>query len=350
VVKSTGLGVTELMLRYIVYRCLRDQEWKNRQVAIVTGPNIDLATKLIKRIKKLILLSEADFFGPSQETEVRYVTERYMGKSDPYIVLESTPNAPGRLFQTIENETDSIYKKMRLDYTVGLNKIYTDKEIERAKKSITFEREYNLKYLGHIGNSYHTEDILRATNYTYDPDFINPSSARVISCDPAYASSNFGLCITDVRDGRICVLLAEEHKHATSEQMLPYVYDLMQKYEPIDYVFVDGSQIDFIKGLKSMAGNEEVDYHAAIERYKKDKVDWTLCMIIQPFLFNTESKKRMLTHTRNTLEQGNLMIDKRFDILINALHNCSDSEGIIDKNFAGNDCLDSLMMCLQGYE
>jgi hypothetical protein len=49
-----------------------------------------------------------------------------------------------------------------LDYTYGLDKIYSLDEIEKAKKSPSFEREYNLKYLGVIGNVFHEKDIQRA--------------------------------------------------------------------------------------------------------------------------------------------------------------------------------------------
>jgi hypothetical protein len=37
--------------------------------------------------------------------------------------------------------------------------LYTAEEIEKAKQSPSFEREYNLKYLGRIGNVFHTKDI-----------------------------------------------------------------------------------------------------------------------------------------------------------------------------------------------
>jgi hypothetical protein len=40
------------------------------------------------------------------------------------------------------------YKRFLLDYTYGLDKIYTREEIEKAKISPSLEREYNLKYLG----------------------------------------------------------------------------------------------------------------------------------------------------------------------------------------------------------
>ena len=37
-----------------------------------------------------------------QQDEVRSVSERYIAKSDPFIVMVSTPNAPGGLFQRIQ--------------------------------------------------------------------------------------------------------------------------------------------------------------------------------------------------------------------------------------------------------
>jgi hypothetical protein len=36
---------------------------------------------------------------------------------------------------------------------------YTEMEIDAAKASPSFEREYNLKYLGLIGNVFHIKDI-----------------------------------------------------------------------------------------------------------------------------------------------------------------------------------------------
>ena len=111
-------------------------------MCIVTGPNIDIANKLIKRLKgifdtklgltfndkeihlqlngysivaypsnhidsfralenpKFILIDEGDFFRKSEHEDVRFVTEHYISP-DPYIVMVSTPNAPNGLFETI---------------------------------------------------------------------------------------------------------------------------------------------------------------------------------------------------------------------------------------------------------
>jgi hypothetical protein len=165
--KATGLGVTEFMLRFMAWLCLRNDDYKGSQMVIITGPNQELAIKLIKRMKglfephgiyfdsketvielngcsieaypsnhidafrsltnpKFILLEEADFFRKNEQEDVRHVAERYIGKSDPFIVMVSTPNRPDGLFAKIEKEPfdTCIYKKIFLDYTYGLNKIY----------------------------------------------------------------------------------------------------------------------------------------------------------------------------------------------------------------------------------
>jgi hypothetical protein len=115
-------------------------------MVIVTGPNQELAIKLIKRMKalfidklgvtfdsketvlelngcnieaypsnhidvfrsltnpKFILVDEGDFLPKFQQEDVRHVSERFIAKSNPFIVMVSTPNALGELFQKIEQE------------------------------------------------------------------------------------------------------------------------------------------------------------------------------------------------------------------------------------------------------
>src|ERR671933_82124 len=59
-----------------------------------------------------IFLDEADFFPPGQQQDARDVSERYIAKSNPYIVMVSTPNAPDGLFERIEKEPEDtcLYK------------------------------------------------------------------------------------------------------------------------------------------------------------------------------------------------------------------------------------------------
>jgi late competence protein required for DNA uptake (superfamily II DNA/RNA helicase) len=51
--KATGLGVSEFMLRFMAWLCLKDNSLSGSQMCIVTGPRIDLAIALIDRMKRL---------------------------------------------------------------------------------------------------------------------------------------------------------------------------------------------------------------------------------------------------------------------------------------------------------
>jgi len=50
--------------------------------------------------------------------------------------MVSTPNAADGLFERIEKESEDVclYRRIFLDYTYGISKIYTAQEIEKAKQ------------------------------------------------------------------------------------------------------------------------------------------------------------------------------------------------------------------------
>jgi hypothetical protein len=75
--------------------------------------------------------------------------------------MVSIPNAPEGLYERIEKEPEDtcLYKCLFLDYTYDLGRIYSEDEIRAAKDSPSFEREYNLKYLGLISNVFRIKDI-----------------------------------------------------------------------------------------------------------------------------------------------------------------------------------------------
>jgi hypothetical protein len=91
---------------------------------------------------KFILLDVADFFRKAEQEDVRHVTECYIAKPYPFIVMVSTSNAPGGLFERIEkdSERECLYKRLKMDYNYGLDKIYAKQKIQKA--SPIFEREY----------------------------------------------------------------------------------------------------------------------------------------------------------------------------------------------------------------
>jgi hypothetical protein len=206
-----------------------------------------------------ILLDEADFFPPGQQQDARDVSERYIAKSNPYIVMVSTPNAPEGLLERIEKEAQDIclYKRIFLDYTHGVGKIYAPEEILKAKQPPSFEREYNLKYLGKIGNVFHTKDIEAAIEKgrKYNPDNIITFTSTSMGIDPGYGSSAFGIVVTQWANGIVQIMHAEEYHRPDYSEMLSTVYGLMVKYN-VDKVYIDGANPSFIKSLKMQIGED----------------------------------------------------------------------------------------------
>jgi hypothetical protein len=368
-------------------------------MCIVTGPRIDLAIALIDRMKKLftgsssikglaafdtketvielnsvkieafpshhldamrglpnisfILLDEADFFPPGQQADARDVSERYIAKSNPYIVMVSTPNAPEGLFERIEKESEDacLYKRIFLDYTYGIGKIYTAEEIENAKQSSSFEREYNLKYLGKIGNVFHTKDIEAAIQKgkLIDPDQLDPYhfSSRSLGIDPAYGSSAFGIVITQWVDGMIQILYADEFQRPDYNAMLDTVYHLMTKYN-VDLTYIDGANPFFIRSLKLQIG-EKADYLEELDRARREGFKPHDIMKILPVNFNSEHKA-MLGHCKMIFEKdgGRIAINPKFDKLITALRTAVDNDGTLDKEATSyNDIFDAFRLSMK---
>jgi terminase large subunit-like protein len=382
--KSTGLGITEFFLRLMAWLCLRNDDYKNSQMCIVTGPNIDIAIKLIKRMKalfesklhitfdnketvlelngctieaypsnhidayraldnpKFILIDEGDFFRKGEQEDVRHVSERYIAKSDPYIVMVSTPNSPNGLFENIEKEPEEtcIYKRLLLDYTYGLDKIYTREEIEKAKASPSFEREYNLKYLGHIGNVFSPSEI-DASLVQYDLTQQYPLLQGVMGLDPGWGVSSFGIVVVHFVDGLIRVAYADEHARSDHYEMLELVWDLIQKYN-VTKVLVDASAPSFIRALK-LAWGERPDY----ENVQRELRDY---MHVEPVSFGVEHKQ-LLYHVKFLLENKYLQIHPIMDKLIIALRSAWAKDNVLDKEVTShNDILDAFRLALRPFK
>jgi hypothetical protein len=78
----------------------------------------------------MIVADESSYFDTSQIQEARETVERYWAKSDPTIVLCSTPARPMDLMDQIKAEPGDkcIYKRMFLSYKLDWAK-YTHREL-----------------------------------------------------------------------------------------------------------------------------------------------------------------------------------------------------------------------------
>jgi hypothetical protein len=374
--------------------CTSTDLYKNSisQMVIVTGPNQDLAIKLIKRLKaiferklgltfqnketvlelngcqieaypsnhidsfrsltnpKFIFLGESDFWRKGEVDEVRHVAERYIAKSDPYIVMVSTPNAPNGLFDRIEREPEDtcLYKRVKLDYTYGLGKIYTNEEIEKAKHSPSFKREYMLYYLGLEGNVFSPLQIEKAVELgeKYKDLPINPYCIHSIGVDPGFSSSATGIVATEFlkEESKIRIIYAEQFEKSDPQYLVNLIFNLYHKYGHLNTsIYVDGSNRAFLNLLK-VAFNESLNWEKSMIKPNPNS------MTVIPVAFNSEHKE-MLSHLAMIVSKSYLCLPKEFHKMEIALRTAYADEYSLNKERSSyNDLTDALRLACKQYK
>jgi hypothetical protein len=176
--------------------------------------------------------------------------------------------------------------------------------------------------------------------------------------DPGFGSSNFGVCITELVDGKVNVLHAEEYARPDFNQMININVELLEQYnitfEGSSRVFVDGANPSFIRALKDRV-DEDPDYEKQIERYKHNYSSYDLQflqqnMFVIPVAFSKEHK-HMLAHCKELMEyhKGSVDISPKHTKLITALRTAVEKgDGSLDKEATSHDDLfDSFRLSLQ---
>jgi len=384
--KATGLGITELILRLMLWLCVKDNRYRNSQMCIITGPSIDIATGLIERMKRIfesinifienketvlevngvmikafpsnhlstyrgltsprfIFIDEGDFFRPNDIQEVRDTTERYIAKSKPYIVMVSTPNKPDLLFQQIEEEEEdkTIYRRLFFNYQWGLGKIFSQEEIDIQRASPGFDREYDLKYAGKLGNVFSILDIDRAIalGEQYKGIEIQQDRLHFAGVDEGFGSSKTAIYISELMEyegeyGILRIIYGKEFDRAVPSEVVDEMYDLHRNISNLKW-FIDSSNAGFINECKVAFGEsthwkkaEDVSIHS----YKIIPV-------------NFRNHEYMLRKTASFLSKGMLAIPKEYDKLITAFRTATATEWNLDKeNTVNDDSLDSIRCML----
>jgi len=365
--KATGLGITEWTIRWIAWNCLKDDKWRDTQVdvsaVIITGANQDLTNKVVGRMKslfnsefktkesvvilngcrieafptnhlsparglnpKVVMLDEADFFPNRYQDEARTVAERYIPKTNPHILLISTPNLPGGLFERMEDETDNGYVMKQMDYTIGLNKVFRPEDIETAKKSPSFEREYNLKYGFGTGDVFENlENIITE----YDLQVIGGRGG----CygDPAFGSSNFGVLGGEIRDGLLYITEANEYPRPSPSAMLDVMEDMAHRYN--DNCKIDSAHPGFIRDLETRGIPAlPINFGLQIRDHESANIQ--------------SLRSKMAINAAQMVKNGRVRIHPSHTKLISQLRAAQfDVKGGIDKSELNFDIGDCFIMC-----
>ena len=179
---------------------------------------------------------------------------------------------------------------------------------------------------------------------------VNSYTQKSSGLDPGFGSSNFGVCITELVDGLVNVLYAEEYQRPDFNRMIDITIQLLDDYnitfEGRSRIFVDGANPSFIRALKERL-DEDTNYEHITSYLKRQYSSvYNLQfleenMFVIPVPFN-KVHKHMLAHCKEMMEyhNGQIAINPKFTKLITAL--CTvveNSEGVLDKETTSHDDL-----------
>ena len=140
--------------------------------------------------------------------------------------------------------------------------------------------------------------------------------------DPAFGSSNFGVCITELVDGQVNIVHAEEYPRRDFNRMIETTVKLLRKYD-----------ITFNNSYPSI--------------YDLEFLQQNMFVILVPFV---KEHKRMLAHTKELMEykNGPVCINLTFNKLVIALRTAIENgEGSLDKDgISHDDLFDSFRLSL----
>jgi len=93
-----------------------------------------------------LFIDDADFLAISEQIKLEKAISSCLVRSNCRTIIVSTPNQRGGFFEKIQNDTNSQYTKLLLDYRYGMGTFYDNIFIETKKLEPEFDREYNIMY------------------------------------------------------------------------------------------------------------------------------------------------------------------------------------------------------------
>jgi len=392
--KSRGIGITELILRYLAYKIVSSNESEYKTIMIISGTMLKHANNVKERLQALfekrfpfikleskftelwikntniicmpsrnvkdirgfvdvsyIFCDESDYFDRSVNSELLHALTAYEEKSHCVTIMASTPNAPGGLFETIEKDPNSKYHKIILDYSVGLGKIYDPLEIKKKMREPEFPREYQGQYLGRVGNVFSTSQIETCIelgeqyNTTKIP--VSLYTLKSVGIDPGFSSSGTGIVVLEhVKDNHKHVIRVVDSILIDKGDPNKIVDLCWQIYSKNNYMnthfFIDGSNAAMTNLLKIKFG-ESLHWQQVKEWGHNSNIK------IRPISFNSEHKN-MLSNLHAVVTKGLLAIPEKYNQLITSLRTAYANELSLDKQQTSyDDLLDALRLSLKGY-
>lgn len=306
----------------------RNDDWRNREVAVLVGPSELLAQHMIQRIRQIflaagdyvlggsknevtinrcvfrttpsnhldalrsksdlvcIICDELDYY--KQDADIlRECVERYVPKTNPWIIACSTPDPVNSLMYQMEHEHPSIYSKLALTWE-DCREMYSLEDIATARRSPSWNREMMAECGGFQSNVFSNVSIERAivAGRTVDLDNIIPSSFKVLAVDQGLKT---GVTLGQYANRRCEILYSCEWPMTDITELIERIIELADQYGNCK-VFVDSS-MPLLTGSLAKYYGDPPNLLERINEMKKDGRPASQIVnrfTIIPIVFSTE--------------------------------------------------------------
>jgi hypothetical protein len=392
ILKARGIGLTTFMIYYLTWKILSSSELDHESIFIISGtreahanyikekmaklfernfPLLNIYTKYTELVlkntwikvfpttavkdlrgyfsAKYIFVDESDYFPESVQDELIHAITPYQTKSNCKIILSSTPFKPMGLMQRIEQDSNSKYFKLKLPYDYGINTIYSNEDLEKAKQSVSFEREFNLKYQGAWGNIFTPLQIEQCINlgleFSTDKIPVSLYTLKSVGVDFGFSSSSTSIVTLEhIKTDKdiIRVVGCELIDKGDPNQIVNLCWDIWKKYGFMNCLYYCDGSMRALINLMKIKWDESLDWETS------EELNPELVRII-PVNFNT-NHKQMFGNLHAVISKNYLAIDPKFDKLLTSLRTAYANELTLDKNQTSyDDLLDGLRLSLKGY-
>jgi len=307
-----------------------------------------------------LTLEESSFWHKSEEEEILPIILPLRQKNeDIKIACISTPGAIGSLMYEIHlaNPSQTPFHKVYIDWRQVVGKLFSDQEIEEAMRTNpAFEREMNLTFGYATSNVFSPINIeamvKRGTELEQKRNGVIPyESIKFLGVDPGYSSSKFGIVMSQlVQPGGIVeIVYAQEIQDADFNEMIAEISSIYRTYG-VNNIYIDGSQPELIKPLKTALGDTHVDdyleYQHQLEARYRNPAAYSKVIAVS---FKKQARE-MLAHTRRLLDAGVLACSQTWQEVITSMMGAHATEGMLEKKIsAHNDILDALLLSLKHF-
>jgi hypothetical protein len=279
-----------------------------------------------------------------------------LANSEGYFLLESIPGDPiGPVYELWLNS-----KQQQQNNEFWIREYPTSRAVdfgivsqefldaERLRHGSLYSKFYDAQFIASGGNVFRLQDIqtCELLGLEYNPDdslFTEVLYPKSLSVDPGFGSSKFAILLSQLRNHKIEILIADEFTQPSFKDMVSEVFSIIARYN-VTKTFVDAMNPEFAHELKRSLREYQYDIINKVE----DALNTNQKIV--PVNFAT-LQTAMLTKLQSLVAAHHIAIHKQFNSLLVQMRIAEEVNGKLQKYQQGKtlDLIDALRMNILNY-